>query len=99
VQIDSNALLAAVKSQPKIVWPQPAQSKWEERRRNIIERALDLNPAARWADMREIVREFEVLESDYLLEEAREQTVRERQKQAKKVLTLQTAPSRCSRSL
>jgi tetratricopeptide (TPR) repeat protein len=40
--------------------------------------------------MREIVREFEVLESDYLLEESREQTVRERQKQAKKVLTLQT---------
>ncbi len=91
VQIDSNALLAAVKSQPKVVWPHPAQSKWDERRRNIIERALDLNPAARWADMREVVREFEVLESDYLLEEAREQTVRERQKQAKKVLTLQTS--------
>jgi hypothetical protein len=90
-QIDSNALLAAVKSQPKIVWPHPAQSKWDERRRNIIERALDLNPAARWGDMREIVREFEVLESDYLLEESREQTVRERQKQAKKVLALQTA--------
>lgn len=91
VQIDSNALLSAVKSQPKVVWPRPAQSKWDERRRNIIERALDLNPAARWADMREVVREFEVLESDYLLEESREQTVRERQKQAKKVLTLQTA--------
>ncbi|MDZ4406092.1 protein kinase [Prosthecobacter sp.] len=91
VQIDSNALLAAVKSQPKVVWPHPAQSKWDERRRNIIERALDLNPAARWADMREVVREFEVLEGDYLLEESREQTVRERQKQAKKVLTLQTA--------
>jgi len=89
-QVDSNALLVAVKSQPKIFWPQSAQSKWEERRRNIIERSLDLNPAARWADMREVVREFEVLESDYLLEEAREQTVRERQKQAKKVLTLQT---------
>jgi tetratricopeptide (TPR) repeat protein len=89
VQIDSHALLAAVKAQPKIVWPKPAQSKWEERRRNIIERALDLNPAARWADMREIVREFEVLESDYLLDEAREQIVQERQKQAKKVLTLQ----------
>lgn len=91
VQIDSNALLSAVKMQPKIVWPHPAQSKWEERRHNIIERALDLNPAARWADMREVVREFEVLESDYLLEEARDQTVRERQKQAKKVLTLQTS--------
>lgn len=91
VQVDSMALLNAVKSQPKIVWPHPAQSKWEERRRNIIERSLDLNPSARWADMREVVREFEVLESDYLLEESRDQTVRERQKQAKKVLTLQTA--------
>jgi serine/threonine protein kinase len=90
-QIDSNALLAAVKSQPKVVWPHPEQSKWDERRRNIIDRALDLNPAARWGDMREIVREFEVFESDYLLEESREQTVRERQKQAKKVLALQTA--------
>ncbi len=91
VQIDSNALLAAVKSQPKIVWMNPAQSKWEARRHSIIERALDLNPAARWADMREIVREFEVLESDYLLEESREQTGRVRQQQAKKILTLQTA--------
>ncbi|MCB1277711.1 protein kinase [Prosthecobacter sp.] len=90
-QIDSNELLSAVKMQPKIDWPHPAQSKWEERRHNIIERALDLNPAARWADMREVVREFEVLESDYLLEESRDQTVRERQKQAKKVLTLQTS--------
>lgn len=90
-QIDSNALLAAVKSQPRVLWPHASQSKWEERRRNIIERALDLNPAARWADMREVVREFEVLESDYLLEEARDQTVRERQLQAKKVLTLQAS--------
>lgn len=89
-QVNSNALLAAVKAQPKVVWPHPAQSKWDERRRNIIERALDLNPAARWGDMREIVREFEVLESDYLLEESRDQTVRERQKQAKKVLSLQS---------
>jgi len=90
VQVDSNALLAAVKAQPRVVWPQAAQSKWEERRRNIIERALDLNPAARWADMREVVREFEVLESDYQLEESRAQTVRERQLQAKKVLALQS---------
>ncbi len=36
-----------------------------------------------------MVREFEVLESDYLLEESREQTVQERKKQATKVRTLQ----------
>ncbi|MFN7560982.1 MAG: protein kinase domain-containing protein [Prosthecobacter sp.] len=88
--INGAALLAAVRAQPKVVWPRPAQSKWEERRRNIIERALDLNASARWSDVREIVREFEVLESDYLLEESREQTVQERVKQAKKLLLLQS---------
>ena len=89
-QINGAALIAAVRAQPKVTWPKPAASKWEERRRNIIERALDLNAGERWTDAREIVREFEVLESDYLLEESREQTKAERVKQAKKVLTLQT---------
>jgi len=89
--IDSAALVAAVRAQPKIVWPDAPQSKWDERRRNIIERALDLNSNARWADMREVVREFEVLESDFLLEEAREQTIQERKKQAVKLRTLQVA--------
>jgi len=88
--IDSQALLNAVRAQPKVTWPTATQSKWDERRRSIIERALDLNPTARWSDVREIVREFEVLESDYLLEESREQTVQERKKQALKVRSLQT---------
>lgn len=88
--VDSQALLAAVRAQPKIIWPAAALSKWDERRRSIIERALDLNAAARWSDVREVVREFEVLESDYLLEESREQTVQERKKQALKVRALQT---------
>lgn len=87
--IDSAALITAVRAQPKISWPDAPQSKWDERRRNIIERALDLNSAARWTDMREVVREFEVLESDYLLEESREQTVQERKRQAVKVRSLQ----------
>lgn len=87
--IDSMALVNAVRAQPKISWPDAPQSKWDERRRNIIERALDLNSSARWADMREVVREFEVLESDYLLEESREQTDQERKKQALKVRMLQ----------
>lgn len=89
--IDSAALITAVRAQPKITWPDAAQSKWDERRRNIIERALDLNPNARWTDMREVMREFELLESDYLLEESREQTVQERKKQVVKVRSLQVA--------
>lgn len=88
--INGTALLTAVRAQPKIVWPHPAQSKWEQRRRNIIERALDLNASARWSDLREVVREFEVLESDCLLEESREQTVQERGRQAKKLLVFQS---------
>ncbi|HEY1081715.1 MAG TPA: protein kinase [Prosthecobacter sp.] len=87
--IDSAALITAVRGQPKISWPDEPTSKWDERRRNIIERALDLNPSARWTDMREVMREFEVLESDYLLEESREQTVQERKAQAAKVRMLQ----------
>lgn len=87
--IDSGALLAAVKAQPKLHWPTEVASKWDDRRRSVIERALDLNPAARWADMREVVREFEVLESDYLLEEARDQTLLERRRQTRKVRLLQ----------
>jgi serine/threonine protein kinase len=89
--IDSRALVTAIRSQPKVVWPSAALSKWDERRRAIIERALDLNPSARWSDMREVVREFEIIESDYLLEEAREQTLEERRRQAAKVRTLQVA--------
>ncbi|GEP41536.1 protein kinase domain-containing protein [Brevifollis gellanilyticus] len=88
--IDSMALLNAVRAQPKVMWPAAAQSKWDERRRGIIERALDLNVSARWSDAREVVREFEILESDYLLEESRDQTVQERKKQTVKVRTLQT---------
>ncbi len=88
-QVNGASIIAAVRAQPKITWPHSAQSKWEERRRNIIERSLDLNANARWSDLREVVREFEILESDFLIEESREQTVQERVCQAKKVLTLQ----------
>ncbi len=87
-QIDSQALLQAVRAEPLVAWPEPPASKWEERRRHIIERALDLDPRHRWRDMREVVREFEVLESDYLLEESREQTVAEREHQADRVRSL-----------
>ena len=89
--IDSAALLAAVRAQPKITWPTPVTSNWDERRRNVIERALDLNPAARWLDVREIVREFEILESDKFREESSEQTALERKKQVLKIRKLQTA--------
>jgi tetratricopeptide (TPR) repeat protein len=84
-QIDSMGLLQAVRSEPEVQWPGAAADKWEERRRGIIERALSLNAAERWRDMREVMREFEVLESDFLLEQSRAETVAERLKQKKLV--------------
>jgi tetratricopeptide (TPR) repeat protein len=88
--VNSMSLLQAVKAQPRISWPSPAQTPWDERRRQIIERALDFDPLARWKDVREIAREFEVLEADYLLEEAREQTQIEKRRQARKIAGLNT---------
>lgn len=87
--IDQAALLAAVRAQPKIEWPEPPADKWEERRRHVLERCLDLNPAARWADMREVLREFEVLEADRQIEASRDWIDVERRAQAKRVLGLQ----------
>lgn len=88
--VNSMSLLQAVKAQPRLAWPSPAQTPWDERRRQIIERALDFDPLTRWKDVREIAREFEVLESDYLLEEAREQTQIEKRRQARKIAGLNT---------
>lgn len=84
-RIDSRAVLAAVRAQPKVSWPSAAISKWDERRRAIVERALDLNPNARWMDMREMVREFEIIESDQVLEQVREQMSKERRRQSAKI--------------
>lgn len=87
-QIEGPALVQAVLAQPGVVWPEPAASGWEIRRRQIVERALSLDPAQRWVDMREVLREFERLETDYLLEESQAQTVAEREKQATRVRSL-----------
>jgi tetratricopeptide (TPR) repeat protein len=87
--IDQTALLAAVRAQPKVEWPAEPADKWEERQRHILERCLDLNPAARWADMREVLREFEVMEADRQIETNREWTAQEHRNQARRVLILQ----------
>jgi tetratricopeptide (TPR) repeat protein len=87
--MDQAALLAAVRAQPKIEWPEPPADKWEARRRHLLERCLDLNPAARWADMREVLREFEVLEADRQIEASRDWVNQERRAQARRVLALQ----------
>jgi eukaryotic-like serine/threonine-protein kinase len=88
--VNNSTLHQTIRSQPSIPWPTPAASKWDTRRRSVIEKALSLDPTSRYRDLREITREFEVLESDFLLEESREQTEVEKTKQAKKIRTLHT---------
>lgn len=87
--VDGAYLLSAIRSQPQITWPAATGSKWDLRRRQIIEEALDLDPAKRWRDMREVLREFEILEMDFLLEDAREKIELEKKKQARRVRSLQ----------
>lgn len=86
--INGEAILRAVQEQPQIEWPTPATSHWEERRRKVIETALELEGGMRWLDMRDVTREFETMESDFLLEEARAATDYERERQASRISKL-----------
>lgn len=88
VQIDSAALIDAVRDQPKEQWSTTASNKWEQRRMDVISKALDLNENNRWRDMREVMREFEVMDAECLLEASQQQTVDERNKQKAKVRNL-----------
>jgi eukaryotic-like serine/threonine-protein kinase len=89
--INGDAILQAVQEQPQIEWPTQPASHWEERRRKVIETALELEGGARWLDMRDITREFEMMEADFLLEEARAATDFERERQAGRIAKLSTA--------
>ena len=86
--INSAALIQAARSQHSISWPSQPADVWDQRRRQIIERALSLDESVRWHDMREVSAAFERLEADFLLEESRAQTTAERQKQAGKIRKL-----------
>ena len=90
-ELDGNALLAAIRQDVEIAWPVPTTSKWEGRRREIIQYCLDLDPVARWKDMREVVRAFEQMEADYLLDDAAARIEQEKKKQARRVRSLQFA--------
>jgi tetratricopeptide (TPR) repeat protein len=87
-EINSLSLLRAIQSQPTISWPTAAGTPWEERRRHIIERALDFHEGTRWRDLREVAHEFETLEADFMLAESRAETEHERKKQAGRIARL-----------
>ncbi|RBP40434.1 serine/threonine protein kinase [Roseimicrobium gellanilyticum] len=88
--VDNGAILAAVRAQHDIEWPKKPTSKWDERRKQILEKCLALDPKLRWPDLREVMREFEKLEADYLLEDAREKIGIEKRRQARRVMLLRT---------
>jgi eukaryotic-like serine/threonine-protein kinase len=89
--MDNQSILAAVRRQPEIAWIGNPTSKWDARRKEIVERCLNLDPKLRWPDLREVMREFEKLEADYLLEDAREKIEQEKRRQARRVVMLRTA--------
>lgn len=91
MSVDNGAILAAVRSQPDITWPSRPTSKWDQRRKELIEKCLALDPRHRWPDLREVMREFEKLEADFLLEDAREKIEIEKRRQARRVWLLRTA--------
>ncbi len=86
--MDGHAIMHAVRHHPEVTWPAKPASKWDERRRQIIDKCLALDPKVRWPDLREVMRDFEKLEADFLLEDAREKIEIEKRRQARKVVLL-----------
>lgn len=89
--VDNAAILQAVRSQAEIKWPMAAASKWDEKRRGIIDRCLELDIARRWPDLREVMREFEKLEATYLIEDARARIGTEKRRRSVHFALLRTA--------
>lgn len=61
-KINTKALLQAVEAQPQVQWPDAALDEWEQRRREVLLKALELDPAKRWLDAREVLAAFEAIE-------------------------------------
>lgn len=89
--MDNGAILQTVRAQTEIEWPSSPTSKWDAQRKQILERCLELEPRRRWHDLREVMHEFEKLEADFQIEDAREKIEIEKRRQARKVSLLRTA--------
>jgi hypothetical protein len=71
-KVNTKALMEAVEAQPSLDWPTPAADASEERRREVIGKALELDEARRWVDMREVFAAFESLQRGELQEQRAE---------------------------
>ncbi len=86
--LDNASMLHSVRSQPDVSWPTEPTTKWDARRKKIIDKCLALDAADRWPDLREVMHEFEKLESDYLVEDAQEKIEIEKSRQSSNVAFL-----------
>lgn len=84
-KIDPVEILNTICDETEVHWPDEFSVAWNARRCQIIEKCLALDPMLRWADLREVMREFECLEADYLLEDARQKIESEKRERQRKV--------------
>ena len=62
----------AVEGQPQVEWPDPAENPLEEEYREVLDRCLSLDPAARPANAGEVLRSFEAAERAQAEEQQRD---------------------------
>ncbi len=63
----------ALQQQPQISWSNKAKNEYEERLREVVEKCLDLEPANRPVDLREVARTFENIRHDADLQSVKDQ--------------------------
>ncbi|MEI6535006.1 MAG: tetratricopeptide repeat-containing protein kinase family protein [Verrucomicrobiaceae bacterium] len=86
--LDNAVMLQSVRAQHDVTWPTTPATKWDARRKRIIEKCLELEAEDRWPDLREVMHEYEKLEAEYLLEDSNEKLELEKRKQTRKVSLL-----------
>lgn len=90
VGIDPKAVAAAVREAPDYTWDRRPKSRAITLSREIVDRCLDLDPAKRPVDLREVRNDFRRMEAQFSLEDAEHRVVVERRKQSAKLFTSRT---------
>ncbi len=75
----------------RIIWPKPATSESEAKRREVIERCLAVDPRERFPDMRDVVAAFAECDHHLALVEAERQAVEGRHRVLKRAARWQRA--------
>ena len=75
----------------RVIWPKPATSEAEAKRREVIERCLSVDPRERFPDMRDVVAAFAECDHHLALVEAERQAVEGRHRVLKRAARWQRA--------